>query len=235
MPRISRWLPFAALFALSAVSPAPPPKSRGPRTAPSCPFRPLRRRASPRRRLQDSTHQRRAEPSHLPKDAPNILIILLDDVGFGLPDTYRRPDPHADADAHREPGHQLQRVPHHLDLLADARSAADRAQPSARRLRHHRRARGGLGRLYRRDPADLRHPRQGAGRLRIQDRRLRQVAQHARDRDHGDGAVHPAGRPARASASTTSTAFSPARPRNGSPGWSRTSIRSSRRTTRNTT
>ena len=42
-------------------------------------------------RLQDSTHQRRVEKSHLPKDAPNILIILLDDVGFGLPDTYGGP------------------------------------------------------------------------------------------------------------------------------------------------
>ena len=41
--------------------------------------------------LQESTHQRRAEPNHLPADAPNILIILLDDVGFGLPDTYGGP------------------------------------------------------------------------------------------------------------------------------------------------
>jgi hypothetical protein len=31
-------------------------------------------------RLQDSKHERRAEQSQLPKDAPNILIILLDDV-----------------------------------------------------------------------------------------------------------------------------------------------------------
>jgi arylsulfatase len=41
--------------------------------------------------LQESTHRRRAEDSHLPADAPNILIILLDDVGFGLPDTYGGP------------------------------------------------------------------------------------------------------------------------------------------------
>jgi arylsulfatase len=41
--------------------------------------------------LQQSTHQRRVEKSHLPKDAPNILIVLLDDVGFGLPDTYGGP------------------------------------------------------------------------------------------------------------------------------------------------
>ncbi|NVO13531.1 MAG: arylsulfatase [Rhodoplanes sp.] len=42
-------------------------------------------------RLQDSTHQRRAEASRLPKDAPNIVIVLLDDVGFGVPDTYGGP------------------------------------------------------------------------------------------------------------------------------------------------
>jgi arylsulfatase A-like enzyme len=42
-------------------------------------------------RLQDSKHQRRVEKGRLPKDAPNILIILLDDVGFGLPDTYGGP------------------------------------------------------------------------------------------------------------------------------------------------
>ena len=42
-------------------------------------------------RLQDSTMTRRVEKDHLPKDAPNILIILLDDVGFGLPDTYGGP------------------------------------------------------------------------------------------------------------------------------------------------
>ena len=34
---------------------------------------------------------RRAAPNHLPADVPNILIILLDDVGFGLPDTYGGP------------------------------------------------------------------------------------------------------------------------------------------------
>ena len=41
--------------------------------------------------LQDSTMVRRAEPNYLSKDAPKILIILLDDVGFGLPDTFGGP------------------------------------------------------------------------------------------------------------------------------------------------
>ena len=38
--------------------------------------------------LQESKHVRRVEPKRLRDDAPNILIILLDDVGFGLPDTF---------------------------------------------------------------------------------------------------------------------------------------------------
>ncbi len=34
--------------------------------------------------LAESTHKRREELNPLPVDAPNILIVLLDDVGFGL-------------------------------------------------------------------------------------------------------------------------------------------------------
>ena len=36
--------------------------------------------------LVESTHHRREEVRRLPPDAPNILIVLLDDVGFGLSD-----------------------------------------------------------------------------------------------------------------------------------------------------
>lgn len=38
--------------------------------------------------LKDSIHKRRVEQKHLPPDAPNILIVLVDDVGFGVPDTF---------------------------------------------------------------------------------------------------------------------------------------------------
>ena len=38
--------------------------------------------------LAESKHVRRAQSDHLPKDAPNILIILMDDVGFGTPSTF---------------------------------------------------------------------------------------------------------------------------------------------------
>ncbi|MDG2143778.1 MAG: arylsulfatase, partial [Planctomycetota bacterium] len=39
-------------------------------------------------RLQDSIHRRRAVPDRLPKDAPNIVIILMDDCGFGTAETF---------------------------------------------------------------------------------------------------------------------------------------------------
>ena len=38
--------------------------------------------------LQESTHKRRAEANHLPANAPNVLIVLMDDVGFGQTDTF---------------------------------------------------------------------------------------------------------------------------------------------------
>jgi arylsulfatase A-like enzyme len=38
--------------------------------------------------MQDSVHKRRVEPRRLAEDAPNILIILMDDVGPGTPGTY---------------------------------------------------------------------------------------------------------------------------------------------------
>ncbi len=34
--------------------------------------------------LQDSTMEWPAEPQRLPADAPNVLIVLLDDFGFGV-------------------------------------------------------------------------------------------------------------------------------------------------------
>ncbi|WP_119790657.1 arylsulfatase [Flavobacterium anhuiense] len=40
------------------------------------------------RTIDESVYKNRTVQSHLPKDAPNILIILIDDAGPGLPDTY---------------------------------------------------------------------------------------------------------------------------------------------------
>lgn len=39
-------------------------------------------------RLQDSTMKWPETPQRLPKNAPNVLIVMLDDVGFGIADTF---------------------------------------------------------------------------------------------------------------------------------------------------
>lgn len=38
--------------------------------------------------MQESVHKWREAPSHLPEDAPNILIVMLDDAGFGQPSAF---------------------------------------------------------------------------------------------------------------------------------------------------
>jgi hypothetical protein len=38
--------------------------------------------------LQESKHVRRQEPNRLRPDAPNVLIVLIDDVGFAQTDAF---------------------------------------------------------------------------------------------------------------------------------------------------
>ena len=52
------------------------------------PFPPVPSASVAAPRLRDSIHKRRPEPNHLRKDAPNVLIILMDDVGFGQASTF---------------------------------------------------------------------------------------------------------------------------------------------------
>jgi hypothetical protein len=40
--------------------------------------------------MQDSIYKKRVDAKHLPSDAPNILIILMDDVGPGQASTARK-------------------------------------------------------------------------------------------------------------------------------------------------
>jgi arylsulfatase A-like enzyme len=52
------------------------------------PFHPAPMAGKTAERLQDSTMVWPNEPQRLPKDAPNILIVLMDDVGFGVSEAF---------------------------------------------------------------------------------------------------------------------------------------------------
>lgn len=51
------------------------------------PFPPTPSASDAKPTLQESRHQKRQEPSHLPAGAPNILVIMLDDAGFAQSDS----------------------------------------------------------------------------------------------------------------------------------------------------
>jgi arylsulfatase len=53
----------------------------------SLPFPPTPSASIAGRTMQESIYKRRVEPRRLPADSPNILIVLIDDAGPGLPST----------------------------------------------------------------------------------------------------------------------------------------------------
>ena len=54
----------------------------------SLPFPPTPSASTAGRTMQESVYKQRVEPRRLPSDAPNILIVLIDDAGPGLPSTF---------------------------------------------------------------------------------------------------------------------------------------------------
>ena len=138
-----------------------------------------------------SRHVRRAEPNHLPADAPNILIVLLDDVGFGLPDTFGGEIATPTLTRLANEGISYNTF-HTTSICSPTRAALLTG-------RNHQRV--GSGTIAERAldwdgytgviPKSPRRSREVLQRLRLQDRGLRQVAQHAGDRDDGDGPVRP--------------------------------------------
>jgi arylsulfatase len=52
------------------------------------PFPPTPSASTAGRTMQESVYAQREQPQHLPDDAPNILIVLIDDAGPGLPSTF---------------------------------------------------------------------------------------------------------------------------------------------------
>ena len=62
-----------------------------------------------------------------PEGAPNVLLILIDDAGFGAPDTFGGGDLDAESDAGRADGPDLQPLPRDRGVLADPGGDAHRA------------------------------------------------------------------------------------------------------------
>jgi arylsulfatase A-like enzyme len=87
--QLIRQIAFVA-FAMASLAMSPARAADAARAADGSvlPFPPVPTASTAGPTLQVSIHVRRAEPNHLPANPPNILIVLLDDVGFGLPDTF---------------------------------------------------------------------------------------------------------------------------------------------------
>ena len=52
------------------------------------PFPPPPSESVAKPKIEDSTMKWAAAPQRLPEDAPNILVIMIDDIGFGVTDTF---------------------------------------------------------------------------------------------------------------------------------------------------
>ena len=76
---------LGAALALVLIVHAGPRRAAGQE---SLPFPPTPSASTAAATMQDSTYRPRVTPSRLPKDAPNVLIILIDDAGPGTPSTY---------------------------------------------------------------------------------------------------------------------------------------------------
>jgi len=90
MPKLKLVILAAVLcFIAGALAPV---QAADPAAAPTdgsiLPFPPVPSASIAGPTLQESKHVRRQEPKHLPANAPNILIVLLDDVGFGQPEAF---------------------------------------------------------------------------------------------------------------------------------------------------
>ena len=69
------------------------------------------------------------EPLRPPEGAPNVLVVLIDDAGFGVVERVRRAVRDAELRAPRRKGAEVQPLPHDRAVLADAPGAAHRPQP----------------------------------------------------------------------------------------------------------
>ena len=114
-----------------------------------------------------------------PKGAPNVLLIMLDDAGYGAQSTFGGDHPDAGARPDRQGGPALHAVPLGGALLADARRADHRPQPSLGAFRHGRRGGDRLSRLRLDHRQGHRDDRRDPAAERLRDVVVRQEPQRA--------------------------------------------------------
>ena len=156
------------------------------------------------------------EPLRPPKGAPNVLIVLIDDCGFGAVERIRRPDHHADRRAAGEGRAEVQPLPHDRAVLAHAPGAAHRTQSPFGEHGRHLRNRDLGARLHLGAAEEQGAAGDDAQAQWLLDRAVRQVPRGAGLADEPDWARSTNG-PRAAADSNTSTASSAAKPTSGTP------------------
>jgi hypothetical protein len=97
------------------------------------PFPPKQSGNTAARTMQESIYSPLPPANHLPKDAPNILIVLIDDVGPAQTDTYGGEIDTPTLSKIAKRGNFLQPLSYHRDVFAHTRSFAHGSQsPSCR-------------------------------------------------------------------------------------------------------
>ena len=129
------------------------------------------------------------EPLRPPEGAPNVLVVLIDDCGFGASSAFGGPCETPTAERLADERAPLQPLPHDGALLADPPSPAHRPKPPlGRHGRDHRDRHLGAGLQL--DPSE--HggtPGRDAEAKRLLDRPVRQVPRGAGLGDEPDGPV----------------------------------------------
>jgi hypothetical protein len=108
------------------------------------------------RTYRDSDPAGFPQPVQAPKGAPNIVLIMLDDVGFGQFSTFGGGVPSPTMDRLAAEGLRYKPFPHDIDLQPDPCRAAHRSQCTFRFIGHDYRSGDGLRWLHQRAAAQHR-------------------------------------------------------------------------------
>ena len=129
MPR--SLMPFLAIWSALLTPAAAAPADEGA----VLPFPAKEMPSVTKERLQDSSMKWPTQAEKLPDDAPNILIVLLDDVGFGVAETFGGEVRTPALDKLADEGIRFNTF-HTTSICSPTRASLP--EPHAHRLRHHR-------------------------------------------------------------------------------------------------